>query len=205
MERFIPAGWPSHEGYWAVAADYASGRRVAFGREDAPPAGVAHAVAASCCIPGFYHPVKIGGRRYIDGGICSPSNLDLLCGLDLDLVVCLNPMSSPVGVLKGGSATDRLAAVLRAANGRRVGHEARKLRESGTRVLLLHPGAEDCSLMGLNLMRGERRVEVTEQARHSVVRELRRLRTRPELLPVPEAEESRRAARGSGARARRAA
>jgi NTE family protein len=183
IERFIPAGWPAHDGYWAVAADYTSGRRVAFGRDDAPPANIGQAVAASCCIPGFYHPVKIGERRYIDGGICSPSNLDLLCGEGLDLVVCLNPMSSPVGVLKGGSATDRLSAALRAANGRRVGHEARKLREAGTRVLILHPGAEDCSLMGLNLMRGERRVAVTEQARRSVARDLRRLRSRSELLP----------------------
>jgi hypothetical protein len=91
-------------------------------------------------------------------------------------------MSSPVGVLKGGSATDRLSAVLRAANGRRVGHEARKLREAGTRVVILHPGAEDCSLMGLNLMRGERRVAVTEQARRSVARDLRRLRSHLELL-----------------------
>lgn len=183
IERFVPAGWPEHDGYWAVAADYATGRRVAFGHDDAPPANVAHAAAASCCIPGFYHPVKIGGRRYIDGGICSPSNLDLLCGEGLDLVVCLNPMSSPVGVLKGGSATDRLSAVLRAANGRRVGYEARKLREAGTRVLILHPGPEDCSLMGLNLMRGERRVAVTEQARRSVARDLQRLRLDQELLP----------------------
>jgi NTE family protein len=183
MEQFIPAGWPAHDGYRAVAADYATGRRVVFGDDDAPPAGIGQAVAASCCIPGFYHPVKIAGRRYVDGGVCSPSNLDLLCGEGLDLVVCLNPMSSPAGVLKGGSATDRLSAVLRAMNGRRVGHEARKLRESGTRVLVLHPGAEDCSLMGLNLMRGERRVAVTEQARRSVARDLRRLRTKPELLP----------------------
>ena len=183
IEKFVPAGWPQHDGYWAVAADYATGRRVAFGHEDAPTATIAQAVAASCCIPGFYHPVKVGGRRYVDGGICSPSNLDLLCGVGLDLVVCLNPMSSPMGVLKGGSATDRLSAVLRATNGRRVGYEARKLRESGTRVLILHPGAEDCSLMGLNLMRGERRVAVTEQARRSVARDLRRLRSEGELLP----------------------
>jgi NTE family protein len=183
MERFVPSGWPSHDGYWAVAADYTTGKRVAFGRDDAPPASVGQAVAASCCIPGFYHPVKIGGRRYIDGGVCSPSNLDLLCDEELDLVVCLNPMSSPAGVLQGGSAADRLSAALRAMNGRRLGHEARKLRENGTRVLVLHPGADDCSMMGLNLMRGERRVAVTEQARRSVARDLRRLRTQPELLP----------------------
>ncbi len=94
VEAFVPGDWPDHDCFWAVAADYASGKRVAFGRSDAPAAKVSEAVAASCAIPAFYHPVSVGGRRYVDGGICSPSNLDLLCDAELDLVVCLNPMSS---------------------------------------------------------------------------------------------------------------
>jgi NTE family protein len=48
-------------------------------------------VAASCAIPGFYRSVRIGGRRYVDGGVQSTSNLDLMAGLGLDLVICLNP------------------------------------------------------------------------------------------------------------------
>ena len=32
------------------------------------------------------------------------SNLDLLCGEDLDVVVCLNPMSSSAPVAGGGPA-----------------------------------------------------------------------------------------------------
>ncbi len=182
VENFVSQRWPDHPGYWAVAADYNSGKRVAFGSDDAPKARVAAAVAASCAIPGFYHPVSIAGRRYVDGGICSTSNLDLLCGAGLDLVVCLNPMSS-VAPMAGGSPADRFAAVMRAAAGRRLGHEARKLRADGTEVLILQPGREDCALMGLNLMSGARRVQVMEQARKSVARELRRLRG-SHLLPA---------------------
>jgi NTE family protein len=181
IESFVPGDWPEHPGYWAVAADYGSGKRVAFGREEAPPAHVADAVAASCAIPGFYHPVKVGGRRYIDGGVCSTSNLDLLCGAELDLVICLNPMSS-VAPVSGGSPADRFAALMRAAAGRRLGREARKLREDGAEVLILQPGRDDCALMGLNLMSGSRRVQVMEQARKSTARELRRLRG-THLLP----------------------
>jgi NTE family protein len=181
IEFFVPGDWPEHPGYWAVAADYGSGKRVAFGREEAPPAHVADAVAASCAIPGFYHPVKVGGRRYIDGGVCSTSNLDLLCGAELDLVICLNPMSS-VAPVSGGSPADRFAALMRAAAGRRLGREARKLREDGAEVLILQPGRDDCALMGLNLMSGSRRVQVMEQARKSTARELRRLRG-THLLP----------------------
>ena len=158
-----------------MAADYSSGKRVAFGRDDAPTASAADAVAASCAIPGFYHPVKVAGRRYVDGGICSTSNLDLLCGEELDLVICLNPMSS-VAPVAGGSPADRFARVMRAAAGRRLAHEARKLRGEGTEVLILQPGRDDCALMGLNLMSGSRRVQVMEQARKSIARELHRLR-----------------------------
>jgi NTE family protein len=181
VETFVSDAWPEHPGYWAVAADYRSGKRVAFGRPGAPDAHVAEAVAASCAIPGFYHPVKIAGRRYVDGGICSTSNVDLLCGAELDLVVCLNPMSS-VAPIAGGSPADRFAGVMRAAVGRRLGREARKLREDGAEVLILQPGRDDCALMGLNLMSGARRVQVIEQARKSVGRELRRLRG-TQLLP----------------------
>ncbi len=36
VEGFVPGHWPGHPSYWAVAADYSSGKRVAFGRDDAP-------------------------------------------------------------------------------------------------------------------------------------------------------------------------
>ena len=89
---------------------------------------------------------------------------------------------------------------MRAAAGRRLAHEARKLRAEGTDVLLLQPGREDCALMGVNLMSGSRRVEVMEQARKSTARELHRLRG-THLLP---ARRSKRP-RGDAKPARRAA
>jgi NTE family protein len=51
VRTFVHDHWPPHPAFWAVAADYATGRRIAFGRDDAPPASVAEAVAASCAIP----------------------------------------------------------------------------------------------------------------------------------------------------------
>ena len=183
VEAFIADPWPTRTRFWAVAADYATGRRIAFGREGAPPATVGEAVAASCAIPGFYHPVRIGGRRYVDGGICSVSNLDLLCDERLDLVLCLNPMSSPAQVT-GGSPADRMAAMVRASAGRRLDEEARRLREAGTRVLILQPNERDVGLMGFNLMSGARRLEVMEQARRSVAQELRGIRRRRDLVPA---------------------
>jgi len=200
VETFIAEEWPSKTRFWAVAADYGTGRRVAFGADGAPPATVAEAVAASCAIPGFYHPVTVAGRRYVDGGICSVSNLDLLCDAGLDLVICLNPMSS-LAQATGGSPADRMAAIMRSAAGRRLGHEARMLREAGTRVLILQPGEQDVSLMGFNLMSGGRRLEVMEQARRTVAKDLRGMRTR--RAPLPDAAPRRRAPRTARARAQR--
>src|SRR5688500_2600136 len=56
VDRFVDGGWPEGSRYWAVTADYATGRRVVFGRDGSPQADVRDAVAASCAIPGFYHP-----------------------------------------------------------------------------------------------------------------------------------------------------
>src|SRR3954452_16145393 len=192
VRTFIARAWPDHPGYWAVGADYGSGRRVAFGREGAPPAHVADAVAASCAIPGFYHPVRIAGRRYVDGGICSPSNLDLLSDEELDLVVCLNPMSS-LAQVSGGSPGDRVGALLRTLAGRRLGHEARKLRDRGTKVLMLQPGSDVLKVMGFNMMSGRRRIAVTQTATKSPALALRRLRVRDDTV-LPARSRSRSAA-----------
>jgi NTE family protein len=192
VDQFAEGDWPSGPGrYWAVAADYASGRRTAFGREGSPPADVRQAVAASCAIPGFYHPVKIGSSRYVDGGICSASNLDLLCDEGLDLVVCLNPMSSLARVTPR-SAAERVAAGVRGQTGRRLGREAKKLRERGTDVLILQPTADDLAVMGTNFMARDRREQVIERAIRTTARELRRRRDRPGVV-VP--KRTRRTAR----------
>jgi NTE family protein len=172
IHRVVPSGWTDHENAWIVAADYGTGRRVPFGREGSPPADLADAVAASCAIPGFYRPVEIGGRRYVDGGVCSPSNLDLLAGRGLDLVICLNPTSTlaRTGSLRLG---DRIASAVRAGSGRRLGYEAKKVRATGTEVVLVQPLEDDLVLMGNNLMRRRNRHEVILTARRTVARQLR--------------------------------
>jgi NTE family protein len=187
VRRAAPEGWVDHPAFWAVACDYATGRRVAFGREDAPPAELADAVAASCAIPGFYHPVKIGRRRYVDGGVRSTSNVDLLAGEGLDLVICLNPTStlSPGG---GIHPLERFAQMNRRASGRRLGHEAKRLRAEGTEVVLIQPGDEDLAVMGRNLMSGRRRNEVIVTAERTVAAVARRPEVRAALAELPQGE-----------------
>src|ERR687896_733718 len=43
VRRAVPSGWAGHPNFWAVASDYASGKRVPFGRIDSPSADLADA------------------------------------------------------------------------------------------------------------------------------------------------------------------
>ncbi len=184
IRRVVPGGWSPHPNLWVVACDYATGRRVAFGRADAPEAELADAVAASCAIPGIYHPVTIGGRRYVDGGIRSTSNLDLLRDAGLDLVICLNPTST-LHPLRAINPRDAFNIAFQRASGRRLGSEAKKLRAAGAEVVLVQPLREDLRAMGPNLMSPRNRNVVIETARRTVARQLAEPRNRELRADLP--------------------
>jgi NTE family protein len=185
IRRVVPDGWGPHPGLWIVACDYATGKRVVFGREGSPPAELADAVAASCAIPGFYHPVTIGGRRYVDGGIRSPSNLDVLRGRELDLVICLNPTSTlhPIRALNPAAA---FRLLMNRDSGPRLGSEAKRLRAEGTDVVLVQPTRDDHAVMGYNLMNGRRRNDAIAMAQRTVAAQLRDPRNAKLLADLPQ-------------------
>ena len=147
VERWAPDSWQATPRFQVVACDYATGKRTVFGPDWRPNVSLATAVAASCALPSYYQPVTIAGRQYVDGAVHSSSNLDLLRGLPLDIVVALNPLSSratprrdPVG---------RIAAARRRQLSRRLGGEAAMLRATGTSVILLEPVAKDLTARAL--------------------------------------------------------
>jgi NTE family protein len=156
IRRACAEAWAPHPNYWAMAVDYTTGRRVAFGRAASPPASLPDAVAASCAIPGFYCAVEIGGRPYVDGGVYSTSNLDVLRSEPLDLVIALNPMSS-LHARTPRTVAQRIAFRMRQQAGRRLGHEAKRLRAAGIEVILIQPTVADLDVMGGNLMSSRRR------------------------------------------------
>ena len=189
VRRAVPGDWIEHPNYWAVACDYVSGRRVPFGRLGSPRAHVADAVAASCAIPGFYRPVRIGRRPYVDGGVCSASNLDLIAGRGLDLVICLNPLTTAGDGGLPADPIDWLPAISRRASRRRLEHEERKLRRFGTEVAIIEPTAADHAVMGRNWMSPERRQGVIETARRTVAEQLAQSGLRALLDGLPRGEE----------------
>ncbi len=179
-----PDGWAPHPNLWIMACDYVSGARTAFGREGAPHASLADAVAASCAIPGFYRPVRIAGRRYVDGGVASMSNLDVLSDQALDLVICLNPTSS-LHAPQPRTLGERAASVLRQASGRRLGAEAKRVRASGADVVLIQPTVHELDAMGTNLMSSTRRHEVIEVAARTVTAHIRETDVGERLTGLP--------------------
>jgi len=88
-------GWPTRP-TTIVAYEIESHRRVAFGTEGSPDTDIATAVAASAAVPMVFDPVEIHGRRYVDGGIASGTNADLVLGIEdpLDLVIVVAPMAA---------------------------------------------------------------------------------------------------------------
>ncbi|HEY7717624.1 MAG TPA: patatin-like phospholipase family protein [Pedococcus sp.] len=154
-------GWAPREGLCVVALDFDSGRRVAFGREDAPVAPLASAVMASCAIPGWYQPVRIGEHRYIDGGAWSSTNLDLMVGEGMDEVVVLAPTVSFVRDAPTQWRT-RVERQWRRSVTLRCLRELQRVHRDGAHVTVLGPGEEDLEAFGANLMDVTRRPVVVE-------------------------------------------
>ena len=160
--------WPEAP-LWVVAVRRRDGQRVVFGRDGDPPADVASAVAASCAIPAYFAPVDIDGVSYVDGGVHSPTNADLLAPCDLDLVV----ISSPMSVEPRAALRPRLDIGLRLLFHRYLAEEIWVLRHHDTRVIKIEPDADVLSTMGLNMLNGKRIDEVTEAAHRLALRRLK--------------------------------
>ena len=128
-----------------TAVDRRTGRRVVFGSPGAPAARVGDAVAASCTVPWLFAPVTISGREYVDGGVWSPTNLDIAPAGRGAEILCLNPTASLHG-------TGDLIGTFRRVSRSAAAIEALILRRRGARVHMIGPSQAAAGAMGLNLM-----------------------------------------------------
>ena len=174
----------ARRGLWIVAMDYDAGRRAVFGRPARRRATLAEAVTASCAIPGWYAPVVIDDRRYVDGGtlladLARPARgrrprRGLRAGADgLASPTTSRARRSPPG-WSGGCR--RLVT-------RRAAADAETVRRSGTSVTVLGPGPEDLEAIGANLMDPRRRQAVLETSLRTSVAALRAAARTPPYGP----------------------
>lgn len=179
VEHVVPHGWVDRPGLTIAALDYDTGERVALGRPGAPRADLWLAVMASCAIPGWYQPVRIGEHRYVDGGAWSSTNVDLLAGLGLDEAFVLAPSVSFDLDTPQRFAT-RMERRWRNHVTARCLREVALVHAGGTEVTVIGPGRRDLETMGANLMDVARRSAVIEM---SVITSAEALR---EPTPLPE-------------------
>ena len=133
------------------AVELETGRRVMFGEQDAPEISVGQAVEASCAIPGFFRPVEVDGRSYVDGGVWSQTNMDRAPVEPGMRILCLNPTASllptreqPYGAM--GIVSRSIAAV-----------ERHLLERRGIEVELVAPDVRATEAMAGRLMDGKLR------------------------------------------------
>ncbi|WP_367920813.1 patatin-like phospholipase family protein, partial [Nocardioides ginsengisoli] len=177
-------GWVTHPDTWLVAADARTGVRIPFGRADAPKAPLGRAIAASWAIPGWFPPVRIGGRGYLDGGAVSPTSADLLLPHvsdgRIDEVLVVAPMSSSGGAPARGLA--HVERLLRRPMTRRVDDEIAALQAAGARVHRIEPTADDLAAMGASFMDAARLDAVRTTAARTAPTLVARRLDRPEAV-----------------------
>ena len=150
--------WPE-EDLWICAVRRRDGRRVVFGRPGAPEAPLDRAIAASCAVPGYFSPVHVGERTYVDGGAHSPTNAAVLRHRPLDLVIVVSPMSGPSGAVPVGLWEGSRWHAARVAR-----REIAALRGQGIPVVAFHPDREVQEAMGNDFMSRDRVEDIVAQA-----------------------------------------
>lgn len=159
--------WPARA-LWIVAVDLETGKRTVFGR-DAVPVTVGDAVRASCAIPAFFEPAEIDGRRYIDGGVASTTNADLVGTERPDLVVVSAPMSAARGVRRLGPA-----GAIRQFARLSLAREVAALRGRRVPVLTFQPTADDLDVMAGDSLDPAKLAPVLERVQATATARLRR-------------------------------
>lgn len=155
LQQVFGGEWPGRD-LRVCAVRARDAQRVVFGTPGAPGVDVGTAVAASCAIPAYFAPVAAGDELYVDGGVHSPTNADVVAADRPDLVVVLSPMSISRDALRRPPADVALRVLLRSY----LAREVRRLRRAGCRVEVLQPGPRDLAVMGGNPMDGRRGREV---------------------------------------------
>jgi NTE family protein len=155
-----------------------------MGRDMVPR--LAEAVAASCAIPGYFRPVDVEGEAYIDGGVRSPTNADVLRRSRLDLAIILSPMSGRA--LPSPSAG---TVVRRHARGK-VEAEQAKLEAAGIATVLIEPGPEVIRALGRDFMSHARVDDIVLTAFLDTGEQLRQPRAQARLAGLAAERQRRR-------------
>lgn len=74
----------------AIATQLDTGKKTAFNYGNA-----GQAVRASCSIPNIFIPARIGGKRYVDGGLVSPIPVTTAKAMGADIIIAVDISAKP--------------------------------------------------------------------------------------------------------------
>lgn len=133
----------------AVATELGTGKKVAFNRGNA-----GQAVRASCSIPNIFVPARIGGKRYVDGGLVSPVPVQSARDMGADIVIAIDISAKP----KKGHALNLFALLDQSLNIMSLGALNAELKQADVvmRPEVGHVGTLDLTQRHETMMAGER-------------------------------------------------
>ena len=154
-----------------IAADLDTGERIVFGPGPGTGAGVERpgvAIAASCAVPSYFTPVRAAGRRCVDGGVLSPSHVDVVstdAGRPYGSAVAVVPMG-----LAGAPGRTGLDLPGRWANARQARTRLRRLEAMGTATAFLAPTRAELAVMGYDAFASTDLPTIVDLARAATAR-----------------------------------
>lgn len=155
IEEVLGSAWPDRD-LWVCTVRRHDMRRVVMGRD--VTTRLSWAVTASCAIPGYFRPVEIDGELYVDGGVRSPTNADVLRRAEIDLAIIVSPMSGrALGLLSAGQL------VRRHSRGK-VEVERARLHAAGIPSVVIEPGPEVIEALGVDFMSDARVDDIVRTA-----------------------------------------
>ena len=166
-----------------VATDLDSGETTPFGLPGWDHVPISEAVAASAALPGLFPPLPIDGRWYVDGALKKTLHARVLLDMDLDLVLCLNPLvpfdatharrhrvlggaEEPIPRLVDGGLPVVLSQTFRTLIHSRLelGMKGYETSHPGTDILLFEPDHRDPALFLANTFGYGQRRRLAEHA-----------------------------------------
>ncbi len=171
-----------------VATDIDSGAAVEFGSPGFDHVPISRAVRASSAVPGLFQPVKINGRRYVDGALNKTVHASVALQHGAKLVLCLNPLI-PHETTAGGVGqnlpkilSQSVRTMIRSRMA--VGVEKYRATHPDADVVLFEPQATDPLIFNSQIFSFRARRRLCEHVYQNTRRSL--LQRAPELAPIME-------------------
>lgn len=176
-----------------VATDLDTGTAAPFGQPGWDHVPISQAVAASAALPGLFPPVAIDGRWYVDGALKKTLHARVLLDMQLDLVLCLNPLvpfaaseghhrvlhAQRIPHLVDGGLPVVLAQTFRSLIHSRLelGMKGYEVSHPGTDILLFEPDQRDPEMFLANTFGYSQRRQLAEHAYQQTRADLRSRRS----------------------------